>query len=96
MSEPNKASADHQPEANRHADEILPMDWRRSSIGFGMFLMICALFGMASGNHVANILGKLLLVVAILLIAVPIAVNIINSVSSTIRRLTGTTTKRGA
>lgn len=58
--------------------------------------MVCALFAMASSNHVANFLGKLLLVVALLLIAVPIAINIVNSVSSTIKRLKGTATRPGA
>ncbi len=96
MSEPNKALTDPQPHTDHLASEIPPMGWRRSSLGFGLFLMICALFAKASGNRVANSLGKLLLVVALLLIAIPIATSIVNSVSSAIKRLTGTTTKPGA
>ena len=96
MSDPNRAISNHQPGADYRTNEIPTMNWRRSSIGVGMFVMVCALFAMASGNHVANFLGRLLLVVAILLITVPIAVNIVNSISSTIKRLTGRTTKRGA
>ncbi len=96
MSESNKGLTGHQPDADRRSNEIPPMDWRRSSMGVGMFVMVCALFAMASGNHVANLLGKLLLVVALLLIAIPIAINIVNSVSSTIKRLRGTPTKPGA
>ena len=96
MLDSNKALADHDTDAGRLSNDIPPMDWRRSSIGVGMFVMVCALFAMASGNHVASFIGKLLLAVAILLIAIPIAVNIINSVSSTIKRRTGPITKRGA
>jgi hypothetical protein len=96
MSESNKALTDHQPEADGRPNEIPPMDWRRSSMGVGMFVMVCALFAMASGNHVASFLGRLLLVVALLLIAIPMAINIFNSASSTIKRLRGMTTKPGA
>jgi hypothetical protein len=96
MSESNKAVTDHQPEADRPANEIPPMDWRRSSIGVGVFVMVCALLAMGSGNQVAGLLGKLLLVVAFLLIAVPIVISIVNSVSSSIKRTRGTTTKPGS
>jgi hypothetical protein len=96
MTESNKALTDPQPDADRRANESPPMDWRRSSMGVGMLLMICALFAMASGNQVARFLGKLLLAVALLLIAVPIVISIVNAVSSTIKRLRGTTIKPGS
>jgi hypothetical protein len=93
MSESNKEITDRKPDAGRRGNEIPPMDWRRSAIGVGMFIMVCALFAMASGNQIASFLGRFLLVVALLLIVVPIVINIVNSASSTIRRLKGTTTK---
>jgi hypothetical protein len=96
MTEPNKALTDPQPDTDRPANEIPPMGWRRSSVGVGLFLMICALFAKASSNRIANSLGRLLLVVALLLIAIPIATSIVNSVSSAIKRRKGTTTKPGA
>ena len=96
MSESNKPVRDRQPAADRPAGEIPPMDWRRSSIGVGMFLMVCTLFAMASRNQVANFLGKLFLLVAFLLIALPIAISIVNAVSVSIKRLRGATTKPGA
>jgi hypothetical protein len=96
MPESNKAITDHQPDADRLANESPPMDWRRSSMGVGMSMMVCALFAMASGNEVASFLGKLLLVVALLCIAVPIVINIVHSASSTIKRRKGTTIKPGS
>ena len=58
MSESNKAVTDHQPEADRPANEIPPMDWRRSSIGVGVFVMVCALFAMAFGQSSSQLPRK--------------------------------------
>ena len=96
MSESNKVNTGHQPEIDSIAKEPLPLGWRRTCMGLGLFMMVVALFAAASGNETAGLLGKPLLVVAFVLIAVPIAVDIVNSVSSKIKRLRGTTAKPGS
>jgi hypothetical protein len=96
MAESDKGETERQPDIDRLGKEIPPMDWRRSSIGVGAFLMVCALFAMASGNQVAGFLGKLLAIIAFLLMVVPIAAIIVSSVSSRMRRPTGTANKPGS
>lgn len=96
MSESNEVNAGHQPEIDSIAKEPLPLGWRRASMGLGLFTMVLALFAAASGNGTAGSLGKLFLVVAFVLIAVPIAVNIVNSVSSKIKHISGTTARPGS
>jgi hypothetical protein len=96
MAESNKGETERQPDIDRPGKEAPPMGWRRSSVGLGMFVMVCALLAMASGNQVARFLGKLLVIVAFLLMAVPVVAIIVNSVSSKIRRPTRTINKPGS
>jgi hypothetical protein len=96
MSESNKVITGHQPDIDSTAKETSPLDWRRTSMGLGLFTMVCALFAAAAGKETGSLLAKVLLVVAFLLIAVPIVTNIVNSVLSKMKRFNGMTTKPGS
>ena len=95
MSEPNKTLTNPLLEANRPANEISPMDWRRSSLGVGLFMLVCALFAVGSGKDLGRLLGKILLIPALLLMVVPIVLLIANSLSSMIKGRKGATPKPG-
>ncbi len=96
MAEIIRTPTEHQADAVRPPTAIAPMGWRRSSIGLGMFVMVCALFAVASGRPAVNVIGKLLLVVALLLIAAPIAVSVANAALGLTRWVKRTTAKPGA
>jgi len=96
MSESNTINTGHQPEIDSIAKEPLPLGWRRTCMGLGLFMMVFALFAAASGKETGSLLAKVLLVVAFLLIAVPIVTNIVNSVLSKMKRFNGMTTKPGS
>jgi hypothetical protein len=96
MSESSMVNTGRQPEIDSIAKRPVPLGWRRTSMGLGLIMMVCALFAAAAGKETGSLLAKVLLVVAFLLIAVPIVTNIVNSVLSKMKRANGMTTKPGS
>jgi len=58
--------------------------------------MACALFAAAAGKETGSLLGKFLLAVAFVLLAVPAVTNIVNSPSSKFKRSNVATANPGS